>query len=200
MLTSMKSNINLHTKKYLALVWQKFGDKYKRGFKPDYVSGHFVRFFCQERAEYFPKLKDYPTMGLFVIGTKGIGKTINFYAYRKIQSKNSGIGMRIISAKEIETNFKINGEKFIDELIKCPELMIDDIGTESQTLKDYGTDRNLVHDIIIQRYVGFQRGENITHGTSNLNVDLLKKFYDSRLIDRMKEMFILVKVIGESKR
>jgi len=196
----MKSNIKLYPQKLLVSVWQRYGEKVYRGFQVDQECAHYVRFFCQEREQYYPALKDNPNKGFFVYGSKGVGKTLNFFVYRKIQTKYGERGMMIISAKQIETNFKINGEAYISMLVNVPELMIDDIGTESQVLKDYGTDRNLIHDILIQRYVGFQRGENITHGTTNLSMDLLKQFYDARLFDRMKEMFIPKKIVGESKR
>ena len=137
--------------------------------------------------------------GLLIMGAKGIGKTINFIVYRSIQAKLNGIGLRIINVKQLETQFKIQGEAYIQELIDCDELLLDDIGSEPRSIKDFGTDRNLVNDILIQRYNRFQRGSCITHATTNLNVQMLTEHYDTRLIDRMKEMFILKKITSETQ-
>lgn len=186
--------------KPLAEKWETFGKLYQKGFKPDYVSQYYVQYFSDKRIQFYKSLQQNPNKGLLVMGGKGIGKTINFFVYRKIKHRFSFQPFKIVSAKEIETQVRIQGESFLSELIECPELVIDDIGTESQTFKDYGTDRNLIHDILMQRYVRFQRGECVTHGTTNLNLELLTKFYDARLIDRMKEMFILQIIKGESKR
>lgn len=196
----MTSNIKVYHINLLKKVWGDIGQRFIKTFKPDVISGVVVNFFSNERGVHHPSLNTMPNKGLMLMGSKGIGKTINFLIYQRIQARYGELGMRIVSAKQIETNVKIRGEQYIQDLIDCKELMIDDIGTESQTFKDFGTDRNLIHDILMQRYISFQRGETITHATTNLNVDLLKKFYDARLIDRMKEMFILKIVTGESKR
>jgi DNA replication protein DnaC len=186
--------------KLLAKVFEDFGDKLKRGFRVDTVSAVVVHFFSQERVNAFPSLKDSPRKGLMIYGPKGIGKTLNFLVLKTIQNKYIGISMKIVSAKQLESNYKVYGEAYIQELVNYDELMIDDIGTESRLFKDYGTDRNLVYDILMMRYARFQKNEFITHATTNLTPALLIEQYDTRLIDRMKEMFILKKIVGESKR
>lgn len=196
----MKTDIKLFHINLLKKVWGDIGYKIKKGFKPDKLSAALVYFFCSDREKYHPSLKTMPNKGLFIMGSKGVGKSLNFFIYQRIQSYYSGYGMRIISAKYIESQVKIRGEEYLNELVLCKELLIDDIGTESQTFKDFGTDRNLIYDLLMMRYDSFQRGETITHATTNLNIELLKKFYDSRLIDRMKEMFILHKHTGKSYR
>jgi DNA replication protein DnaC len=186
--------------KLLAKVFEDYGDKLKRGFRVDTVSAVVVHFFSQERINAFPSLKDSPRKGLMIYGPKGIGKTLNFLVLKTIQNKYIGMSMKIVSAKQLESNYKVYGEAYIQELVNYDELMIDDIGTESRLFKDYGTDRNLVYDILMMRYARFQKNECITHATTNLTPALLIEQYDTRLIDRMKEMFILKKIIGESKR
>jgi DNA replication protein DnaC len=184
---------------YLANEFKNIGVKIKPQFNPDTITEVLVKFFCSEREIYFPSLKTEPMKGLILMGFVGVGKTLNFAIYRSIQAKVDGIGFRIISSKEIETQFKQEGEIFIQSLIDADELMIDDLGSESKSIKDFGNDRNLVSDILIQRYVRFQRHECITHATTNLNVELLTQHYDARLIDRMKEMFVLKKINTETK-
>jgi DNA replication protein DnaC len=190
--------IKLHTRGYLIQNWEDYGNKITKGFICDSVSAIVLNFFCQERVENYPSLAN-SNKGLLIMGAKGIGKTINFIVYRSIQAKLNGIGMRIINVKQLETQFKIQGEAYIQELIDCDELLLDDIGSEPRSIKDFGTDRNLVNDILIQRYNRFQRGGCITHATTNLNVQMLTEHYDTRLIDRMKEMFILKKITSETQ-
>lgn len=194
--------IKLLSRGYLVKIWGDTGEKIKIGFQCDSISAIVLNFFSQERIESFPSLERTPNKGLFLMGAKGIGKTLNFMVYRAIQAKYNGLGMRMVSVKHLETQFKIQGETYIQELVDCDELLLDDIGSEPRTIKDYGTDRNLVNDILIQRYARFQRNECITHATTNLNVELLINHYDVRLIDRMKEMFVLKKINSEkvSKR
>ena len=184
---------------YLANEFKNIGVKIKPQFKPDTITEVMVKFFCIDRETYFPSLKIEPAKGLMLMGFVGVGKTLNFAIYRSIQAKVDGIGMRIISSKQIETQFKQEGEIFIQSLIDADELMIDDLGSESKSIKDFGNDRNLVADILIQRYIRFQRNECITHATTNLNVELLTQHYDARLIDRMKEMFVLKKINTETQ-
>jgi len=194
-----KTYLNIN---YLAKEWLNIGVKIKPQFQPDTISSIMVKFFCSERETHFPSLKIEPLKGLMLMGFVGVGKTLNFTIYRSIQAKVDGIGMRIISSKQIETQFKQEGEIFIQSLIDADELLIDDLGSESKSIKDYGNDRNLIADILVQRYIRFQRNECITHATTNLNVELLINHYDVRLIDRMKEMFVLKKINSEkvSKR
>jgi len=194
-----KTYLNIN---YLAKEFLDIGVKIKPQFQPDTISTLMVKFFCSDRELHFPSLKIEPLKGLMLMGFVGVGKTLNFTIYCSIQAKVDGIGMRVISSKQIETQFKQEGEIFIQSLIDADELMIDDLGSESKSIKDYGNDRNLVADILIQRYIRFQRHECITHATTNLNVELLTNHYDVRLIDRMKEMFVLKKINTEkvSKR
>lgn len=194
-----KTYLNIN---YLAKEWLNIGVKIKPQFQPDTISSIMVKFFCSERETHYPSLKIEPLKGLMLMGFVGVGKTLNFTIYRSIQAKVDGIGMRIISSKQIETQFKQEGEIFIQSLIDADELLIDDLGSESKSIKDYGNDRNLISDILVQRYIRFQRNECITHATTNLNVELLTNHYDVRLIDRMKEMFVLKKINSEkvSKR
>lgn len=193
---------NYPTIKYLSTNIQEIGIKINRNFKPDLISVIVLNFFCNEREKFFPSLINNSNKGLMLMGFVGVGKTLNFIIIKSIQAKINGIGMRIISVSEIETQFKMQGESFLQELVNADELLIDDLGSEAKSFKDYGTDRNLVADLIIQRYVRFQRNEGITHITTNLNVKMLSDHYESRVIDRLKEMVILKKIneVRESKR
>jgi hypothetical protein len=188
---------------FLKLNWEKYGDLYFPGFKADYVSDHYMEFFRKHSG--YPALKLQPNKGFFVMGPKGLGKTLNFHAYRKLQTKFAQQQMVILNVVQMEKEFKRRAElktsgEYMDELIKIKELVIDDLGVEKGVLNDFGTKTNLISELLHQRYIYFQRGENITHLTTNLNLPLLKEFYEGRLIDRMREMTILKIIEGTNKR
>lgn len=188
--------------KYLSNAFLEIGIKINKNFTPDIISAIVVNFFSNEREKTYPSLIRNQNKGLMLMSFVGVGKTLNFVIMKAIQAKLDGIGMKIISVSEIETKFKIHGESFLQELIDYDELLIDDLGSEAKSFKDFGTDRNLVADLIIQRYVRFQRNQCVTHITTNLNVQMLNEHYDSRVMDRLKEMVILKKIneVRESKR
>lgn len=176
------------------------GKKGNPNFKPDQTSAIVLKFFSQQRGETFPSLIDNPSKGLMLMGQRGVGKSFNFKIYKSIQNRYGGKSMRIINAKEFESYFKSMGDSYLLEVANEPELLIDELGAESLVLKDYGTDRNVIYDLLMIRYDKFQSLGYVTHVTTNLNIDLIKQRYDARLIDRMKEMFIVQKCLGESYR
>lgn len=189
-------------------IYQKFektSQKIMSGFIPDSVSAIICLFFSPQRANKWKSLEIEPSKGLILSGGKGIGKTINFQIICRIVAENTGYYPKMISVKEIQSNYKVNqeqgkGEQYIQSLIEIPFLVIDDLGTEETQLNDYGTKKNLIADIIYQRYIGFQRGKLFTYATTNLLHNHLEVIYDPRLIDRMKEMFVFQILNGESKR
>lgn len=191
----------------LKSIWPEIGQSILNGYTPDYISALTCIFFSKNRTDKWPSLQHTPNKGILLAGPKGIGKTINLIIYAKIACNYNPLHNRprLVSAKEIQESYKILqqnglGAKYIEDLVNCPELIIDDIGSEDAAFNDYGTVRNLVSDILILRYPLFQRGLVITHGTTNLNSESLETLYDPRLFDRMKEMFVFQIVRGESKR
>lgn len=184
-----------------------FGDRVIPGFVPDDISAIVATFFSDLRADKWKSLKHTPNKGLLLAGPKGIGKTENLRTFAKMVANDGNLNRRprIVSVKQIQEGYKqaqenSRGAQFVEDLSNCPELIIDDIGSEDARFNDFGTVRNLISDILFQRYINFQRGACITHGTTNFNPDTLAEIYDARLIDRMKEMFVFQIVKGDSKR
>ena len=75
-------------------------------------------------------------------------------------------------------------------------VYLDDIGSEER-LREYGNTIDIVGDFI-QRY--HYRGKGRLFATTNLTPLQIQERYDGRILDRLLEMCVLVKMEGESKR
>ena len=78
-------------------------------------------------------------------------------------------------------------------------LAIDEIGKEPTDSKHFGTGISVIQTILQLRYE--VRREHITHGTTNLNPDeQFARIYGSYIADRVKEMFNVIEIKGETRR
>jgi hypothetical protein len=76
----------------------------------------------------------------------------------------------------------------------------DDLGTENAVTKHFGNAKNVMTDIILNRYdrikmltpEGEQADFRGTHITTNLSVDEIEKLYGSRFLDRLREMMNVI--------
>ena len=211
-------NVPRFTREYLLKYWEEVGKTFDKSYKSDQLTEDFVNYFCIEREIYHPALIDNPRKGLFIYGNKGLGKSLNFLIYSRLlllskhklwefcQNNNVPEAYKderyfhFEDIKDTEIAYKNDNVKHYEFLTSKRELVMDDIGTEPLNNKDYGTDRDLVGDIIRLRYNKSQKGYCITHVTTNLDKIQINERYGDRIADRMNEMFIQILVIGKSKR
>lgn len=187
-------------------IYKKFAQaslKIMPGFKIDSISNVVILFFSRHRADQWKSLVTEPNKGLILCGAKGIGKTVNFRILCRVITENTQYIAKLISVKEIQSQYRLNqeagkGEEYLQTLINTPFLVIDDLGNEETQLNDFGTKKNLIAEILFQRYILFQRGKYWTYATTNLKHTHLEQIYDPRLIDRMKEMFVF-HIVSESQ-
>lgn len=139
--------------------------------------------------------------GLLVVGGVGIGKSTLMAFFKR----NQKASYRVISCREIESDFASDGEKSVRICsYNLPVAMnsdpfghqeigfcFDDLGTEANA-KHYGQEKNVMAEIILNRY-----DNNIpyhcTHITTNLTAEEIKSQYGSRVTDRIREMFNVIK-------
>jgi DNA replication protein DnaC len=147
--------------------------------------------------------------GLFLMGGVGVGKT----SLMKFFFKNQRFSYKIESCRDVEANFSQMGENFIESRsFNLPASVnsdpfghqtigfcFDDLGTEANS-KFYGKEKNVMADIILNRYDNQLPGIS-THITTNLTADEIKAQYGTRVTDRIREMFNIIKFpVGAKSR
>lgn len=152
-----------------------------------------------------------PKKGILLWGDIGTGKTtiikglqryiamINQLCYG---SNNRSICIEIRSAAEISLRYASEGMKALErwtDRTQAGHLAIDEIGRE-EISTHFGTTCNTIQTVLQLRYE--QRLSIITLGTTNIDMrtDEFTKRYGSYIFDRVKEMFNVIHVGGESRR
>jgi DNA replication protein DnaC len=141
--------------------------------------------------------------GLIVLGLPGIGKTYTMKNWLK-ETYPGNLQLIDYNSDEIVSNYSIYGEKIFRDaelpgnklayLNRLP-IFIDDLGTEKNA-NHYGNVYNVIENIILQVY----RSKQTFYATTNLNFDELAQRYGERIIDRFKEMCIIVVMEGPNYR
>lgn len=149
--------------------------------------------------------------GLLFHGPIGVGKSTLLKGLQNYTAKiaryciggaESGVTFQFISAAEIALQFAEKGitglNRYTDR--ECMHnLAIDEVGREPMDSKYFGTGINSVQTVLQLRYE--QRYNFYTHLTTNLDPDTeFAKYYDKYIADRVKEMFNVIKIEGESRR
>jgi DNA replication protein DnaC len=206
-----------HKLEYLNGIWEAVAQLMKcPNYQIDDLAQKYINYFSSRAEEFYPELKNNPSKGLCVMGDVGTGKTLNFrvyqQVYQKINIKNefgkvfpplhtiNDDTFYMVHVKQIESGLKVEGEAFLERLVRYKKLVIDDLGVDADDLKDYGTSRNPVIDVISRRYDKMYTDGLVTHFTTNMNSAEIKKKYGDRNADRITEMSIKVGIKGKSKR
>lgn len=172
------------------------------------VIKQLVKYFCN-----IPQDKVDLTKGIFLRGPYGTGKTLIMTAFsnwplnkrkfrlkkcRDIQKDAANEGFEaLIKYTKKSYNFKNQTHAKENGPI---DYCFDDLGAEKVT-KFYGTEINVMEELILDRYDEFLETKMITHATSNIkDGDLIEKYYSGRSRDRMREMFNFVDLLGKSHR
>lgn len=144
------------------------------------------------------------TKGIVLFGTVGVGKTVLMSAFRNNQKQS----FQVVACQDVESTYARIGDdkkddtgelglkKFYNNVPLSATnqygqndlgFLFDDLGQENTRTKFYGTERNVMSEIL------FQRHKNVdftcTHITTNLSADQIKEAYGIRVADRMREMF-----------
>ena len=147
--------------------------------------------------------------GLFLIGGAGTGKTVRMKFIATL------LEIRMITAVDLMEEL-MQAETLTDkeDALNCTpphwsevpphwnDLIIDDLGTEPDGQKVYGTKRYLMEDAICRRYECFtdcgRRWK--THFTSNLKPEEIRARYGERVWSRLNEMVVFVTLAGKDRR
>lgn len=136
--------------------------------------------------------------GLIFQGTIGSGKTTLMYAmyglYKQLASP-----VIYTTAYDLHTQFKHYLEKEdsrYEEILKAKYLFLDELGSEPERCQSYGTDYTPVQNLISYRY----DRKLPTVVTTNLADDKILDRYGPRMMDRINEMFSILRFKGDSYR
>lgn len=144
--------------------------------------------------------------GLMLIGGVGCGKSTAMRALRSTTNRlvelrcrhdyglTRQLMMGIVSATELSDDRQTDPKMFEAD---CRRLMlgIDDLGVEITERHSYGDAVRPVEEVIMRRYDNLR---TVTVVTTNLTINQLKDKYSARVIDRMREMFLVVSFTGTS--
>lgn len=137
--------------------------------------------------------------GLLLYGGVGNGKSTLSLAICKLidllEGNNWNSCISSVTALEL-ANIAMNDKDRFNNIKIATKLVIDDLGTEPSTVKNWGNEISPVTEILYHRY------DNLlfTVVTSNLNDKEIKERYGIRIADRISEMFDKVFFSGESYR
>ena len=95
--------------------------------------------------------------------------------------------------------YEETGAKAIDEY-KTGNVCFDDTGDEEDQLKIYGNTVPVIELLLKERYDRFKYGSGeLTHITSNLDLDGILEKYGERATDRLGQMMTFITVKGDAK-
>lgn len=144
-----------------------------------------------------------PGKGLWLYGNIGTGKTsmlriVKSFCREVRGAKADGkpYSFAIVRISDVVTAFSGKSHKGVNEYADNPSIAYDDVGTETISSNHYGNTENLMQYILQRRY----GRDYITHATSNISPEGIRKAYGDRVYDRCREMFNFVEMKGKSFR
>ena len=142
--------------------------------------GQVVLWYCND-----PRFKGDLKKGLMIRGEKGNGKTMICEVLLEVILKGDQKHAKFINARELQMAYANKDTELIDSLKKRFLTIIDDVGVEQSSIKDFGSTIEPFNDLFDSRY----RTRLETIITTNETPERLKNLYGERMIDRFKEMF-----------
>lgn len=156
-----------------------------------------------------------PKKGLALLGNVGVGKTymMAFFFQNQVQSyvmancrKIEGQWVEEASAKDKPAQGVIS--RYSGPIIGAVNsnpfghlqigVCFDDLGTETTPSKAYGEEKNVLAEILMNRYESGMPF-NMTHVTTNLSAHDIGIKYGTRLRDRFREMFNVITFNPQAK-
>ncbi|MBK8516100.1 MAG: ATPase [Saprospiraceae bacterium] len=134
--------------------------------------------------------------GLFLTGRTGVGKTVHIRLLRRFLDIKERFKIKTCHQLSLEymeqgsNVLMLYGRNYVDYIDRNninQSYCFDDLGTEVE-VKHYGTQTNVMAQVILMRYNLFQNNKVLTHFTSNLTADQIEKYYGDRVRSRLKEM------------
>lgn len=174
-----------------------------------------------EDAEYYVKLFHYfkaspqstldLNKGLFICGPFGTGKTVSMKLMQRFFRSFGIVSTRHLVRDYLgemkgqvldlygRQSYKQRPQGGLD--YKQPiAWCFDDLGQENNAVKLYGTEQNVMEEIISDRYEEFKKTGMRSYFTSNCKPEDITGLYGKRIGDRLREMVNVITYEGKSKR
>lgn len=128
--------------------------------------------------------------GLLIMGNVGSGKTTMMRIFSSV------VPFTFLYVDNICDNVRREGQEQLDKIKGRPfeELCFDDFGSEAK-IKHYGSNYDVMYDVVIRRCQDYVHHKTKTHFTTNMTMEEIKTFYDSRVESRLYEMCNII-IIG----
>lgn len=147
-----------------------------------------------------------PEKGLWLYGPPGTGKSTIMQICQKYQQQvwfnrktwRSEKGFVIHPASFVVGRYSKNGIEGLNQYVERSDFGFDELGKEPNPGNHFGTKMDVMQYIIQIRY-DFRRHCK-TYVTTNLYPDQITGVYGNYIADRVKEMFNVVHITGESLR
>lgn len=139
-----------------------------------------------------PKFNGDHNKGILLLGAIGAGKTFLMQCMFEIILLYNRIIVAEVHSKNLANEIEAKGMEYYR---KRP-MYVQDIGKEEKSVNHYGTIKKPFEDLISFRYTTGA----VTFGCGNYKMDTYQDFYSTHIVDRMKELFNIVILKGESKR
>lgn len=130
--------------------------------------------------------------GIILAGPVGCGKTLLMDSFIAVSNNLCIKQIKRYHANELVEYMAEKGFKDIEAL----PLFIDELGREPTQVKDYGTSRFPVQELIARRYEIGAR----TYATTNYTMSKLTECYKPYIATRIQEMCNFVIMSGENRR
>lgn len=137
-----------------------------------------------------------PNKGLLLSGPVGCGKTSLIKLLQHIVPHQKPY--IVVPCRNIVFGFNHLGYKTIEDYGESSYFCFDDLGVEPMG-RHYGTDCNVMGEILLSRYELFLQSNIKTHATTNLNAAELEELYGNRVRSRMRELFNLIAFDKDAK-
>lgn len=183
-----------------------------KALEPNYIIDDNNKEIFKQLLLYFTGNDDFNgslKKGIMLVGDTGTGKSLIFRIFKQytmhVLRKNS---FQLHTCIDIIDNVNVSGISYLDIFshnkqgnkpypITC---YIDDIASKNEKVKHYGTDINVIEQLLSLRYNVFEKYNKLTHVTTNLFPKQLKNVYDDRITSRMSEMFNVIELKGKDYR
>ena len=130
--------------------------------------------------------------GILLTGPVGCGKTSLMKLFRFLIPSDKKF--KVVACRNTVFGFNHLGYKVVEDYGNSDYYCFDDLGIEPEG-KHFGSDCNVMGEIILSRYELFMLNNSIkqvTHITSNLNSNEIEQRYGNRVRSRMRQMFNLI--------